>query len=184
LNKSLLAPTVAITLLLAFSGANIAFADSSSHSYDYLVGTGFLCAIYPGACPDITMASNGDTISVTGSGSFTTHPDSVSGGGTFTHTSSQGVVLATGTWTATKLMSFISYGPGFAPDPTLYAGKAVIAVNLYVGSTLVHTGVMTIICMLDEPIPPGHHEGIHLNVQDGINFNKQVDGITVFIRTA
>ncbi len=182
MNRSLFVASVGITLLLALSLANLAYADSGSRSYDYLAGTGFLCGLASLACPDIAMASNGDTITLTGSGSFTIHPDSVSGSGTFIHTSSGGGVLATGTWTATKLLSFDSF-----TSPSVVGGaeggKALIAVNLFVGGTLVHTGVLTVICGLGSP-PPGQLEGIHLNVQDAINFNKQVSGFTVFIRTA
>ncbi len=182
MNRSLLAPTVGITLLLTLSFANLAYADSGSRSYNYLAGTGFLCTLGPGACPDIAIATNSDTITLTGSGSFTIHPDSVSGSGTFIHTSSGGVVLATGTWTATKLLSFDSFTSPSVPGDA-EGGKALITVNLFVGGTLVHTGVLTVICDLGSP-PPGQLEGIQLNVQDVINFNKQVSGFTVFLRTA
>ncbi len=179
MNRRLFGPTVGITLLLALSFANVAFADSGSHTIDFLTGSGPLCGLAPTACPDIAMASNGDMVLLTGSGTITTHPDSATGSGTFTHEDSSGNVKASGTWTATQLLSFVSYGssPGFPPG--FEGGKAVILVHLSVG----FDAILTVICGLGSP-PPGQHEGIHLNVLDVINFNKQVSGFTVFIQTS
>lgn len=52
-----------------------------ARTYEYLIGTGLLCDLDPSACPDVAMAPNGDTVEITGSGTFTIHPDSVTGGG-------------------------------------------------------------------------------------------------------
>ncbi len=180
MNRRLFAPTVGIALLLALSFGNVAFADSGSHTINFLTGSGFLCTLATNACPDIATASNGDMVLITGSGTITTHPDSATGSGTFTHEDSSGNVKASGTWTATQLLSFVSYGsagPGFPPG--FEGGKAVIRVHLSVG----FDAILTVECALGSP-PPGAHEGIRLNVQDIINFNKQASGFTVFIQTA
>ncbi|MGI8514129.1 MAG: hypothetical protein ACR2NT_03130 [Acidimicrobiia bacterium] len=63
----------------------------------------------PGALPDVAEASNGDTLALTGSGTLTTHPKTVTGGGTFTHNFAGGGSLS-GTWEATQLISFNGYG--------------------------------------------------------------------------
>ena len=87
---------------------------------------------------------------------------------------------ASGTWTAAELISFVSYGsagPSFPPG--FEGGKAVILVHTSVG----FDAILTVICAFGSP-PAGQHEGIHLNVQDVINFNKQVSGFTLFIQTA
>ena len=47
--------------------------------------------------------STGDTIRVTGSGSFDTDTGSVTGGGSFTHFNVDGSVFAKGTWVASEL---------------------------------------------------------------------------------
>lgn len=172
--------SVGITLLLALSFGNVALAESGSHTITFLTGSGFLCTLAPSACPDIATASNGDMVLITGSGTITTHPDSATGSGTFTHEDSSGNVKASGTWTATQLLSFVSYGsagPSFPPG--FEGGKAVIRVHLSAG----FDAILTVDCALGSP-PSGAHEGIHLNVQDVINFNKQVSGFTVFIQTA
>ena len=170
-----------ITLLLTMSLANVVFADSGARTYIWIAGAEPICSmIGPDACPDVAMASNGDTVTIAGSGTFTIHPDSVTGTGTFIHKDSGGNVKASGTWTATQLMSFVSYGsagPSFPPG--LEGGKAVIRVHANVGVD----ALLTVFCLLGSP-PSGVDEGVRLNVQDIINFNMQAGGATVFIRTA
>ena len=62
--------------------------------------------------PNVSQASNGDRVSVTGEGEFSVHPKSVTASGTFTHTRANGTVVGSGTWTADKLLSFEFYGCG------------------------------------------------------------------------
>ncbi len=151
-------------------------------TFTYLAASGPLCGLpAPNPCPDIAVADNGDRISVNGSGTFSIFPKSVTGSGMFTHRNAAGTVLATGTWVATDLVSFVSYGnevPMF--PPTFFGGRLAIKVTLFLGSTPVHTAILSITCEIGSP-PAGHHEGITLNVQDAINFNKSVDGFTVFV---
>lgn len=171
-----------ITLLLTMSLANVVFADSGARTYTWIAGAEPICSmIGPGACPDVAKANNGDTVSIAGSGTFTIHPDSVTGSGTFIHKDSAGNVKVSGTWTATQLVSFVSYGPSsFAGlPPGSEGGKAVIRVHASVGVD----AILTVICLLGSP-PSGVDEGIKLNVQDIINFNTQTGGVTLFIRTA
>jgi hypothetical protein len=181
-NKSLL-----ILSLIALASISTAFATRSvaannSMTFTYLAGSGPLCSLnVPHPCPDVAVADNGDMISVNGSGTFSIFPNSVTGGGMFMHKNATGTVLATGTWVATDLVSFVSYGnqvPKF--PPTFFGGRALIKVTLFVGSTAVHTAILAITCDVGSP-PEGHHEGITLNVQDAINFNKSVSGVTLFI---
>lgn len=158
-------------------------AANTSMTFTYLAGSGFLCGLHPKLppCPDIAVADNGDRISVNGSGTFSVSPKSVTGGGMFTHRNAAGTVLAHGTWVATDLVSFVSYGAASSPFPAnFFGGRVSIRVTLFVGSTPVHTAILSITCELGSP-PDGHHEGITLNVQDAINFNKSVSGVTVFI---
>lgn len=175
------APVAAITLLLTLSFANVVFADSGFRAYNYLV---------PATTPtDVAMATNGDTITIVGSGTFTIHPDAVTGAGTFVHKDSSGTVLASGTWTATQLVSFVSYGSGSLQGlpPSFEGGKAVIRVHAVVtggpDTGFEVNALLTVYCLLGSP-PAGQDEGIKLNVQDIINFNMQDGGNTLFIRTA
>lgn len=182
------APVAGITLLLTLSFTNVVFADSGFRAYNYYAGGGFLCTLSASFCPDVAMATNGDTITIAGSGTFTIHPDSVTGSGTFVHQDSAGNVLASGTWTATQLMSFVSYGsagPSFPPG--FEGGKAVIRVHSVVtggpATGFEVDALLTVQCLLGTP-PSGFEEGIRLNVQNIINFNMPDGGNTLFIRTA
>jgi hypothetical protein len=171
-----------ITLLLSMSLANVVLADSGARSYVWIAGAEPLCTVVgPEACPDVARASNGDTVSIAGSGTFTIHPDSVTGSGTFIHKDSAGNVKASGTWTATQLVSFVSYGSASLQGlpPNFEGGKAVIRVHASVGVD----AILTVYCVLGSP-PSGVDEGIRLNVQNIINFNTQAGGTTIFIRTA
>ena len=157
----------------AIVGVQPASSDSGSATFNFLAGSGFLCGLEAGACPDITKADNGDTIEITGSGTVSIHPNSVGGGGTFTHKDSNGNVLAQGSWTAQRLISFVPY---LVLSNNLAGGEALISVSLSDGSQ----AILTVTCAIGAP--PGHMEGIFLNIQDVINFNKKVSGITIYIK--
>ena len=168
-------------LLLLARGAP-ASAQSATVTYDYFAGSGVPCSI--SECPDVASAPNGDTITIAGSGTLSIHPDSVTGSGTFTHKDASGTVLAEGTWAAQQLLSFVSYGTSPGLPPTFEGGKALVLIHLSPnagGSGF--DAVLRITCLVGSP-PVGAHEGIRLNVQDVINFNKEVSGDTLFIRTS
>ena len=165
-----------------------ASADSSNETFGFLVGTGFLCGLAPSACPDVSRADNGDTIQIAGSGTLMTNPKTASGGGTFVHKRGS-TTVASGTWTATDLLSFQDYGT--SPDLTIprvaHAGTALIAVHLVVtggpATGLQADGVLRVTCELPGALVPGTKtEGVRLVVDDLINFNKEVSGFTVFIK--
>ena len=164
--------------LLLGTGAR-ASAQSATVTYNYLAGAGLLC---PDNCPDVASAPNGDTITIAGQGTLSIHPDSVTGGGTFTHRNASGTVLAEGTWTAQQLLSFVSYGTAPPFPPTFEGGKALMLIHLSPSTGGAgFDGVLRITCLIGSP-PASAHEGIRLNVQDVINFNKEVSGDTLFIR--
>ncbi len=171
----------ALSVLLAFVGAGSTSAHSGSVTYDHHIGDSFLASVNPEFSPDVAMAANGDTITLTGSGTLGVHPKSVSGGGDFIHKDAGGSVLATGTWTAQRLLAFKEFpkGEGFPED--FAAGHAVMMVQLSVGGTPVHTGILYFDCDLEEN-PPGHGEGSRLAVQGALNFNQKVSGATLFVR--
>jgi hypothetical protein len=163
-----------------------AAGKKQSTSYRFLVGSGVVCGLpVPSPCPAIAKAPRGDTIEVAGQGTLSVHPKSVTGGGTFTHKGAAGNVIASGAWTATKLLSFKSYGTSslVALPPGATAGKALIRVRLAAGP-MTFKGTLWVFCEFpDVPIPAGFHEGIRLSIAGtGLNFNKQVSGLTLFIR--
>jgi hypothetical protein len=130
------------------------------------------------------MADNGDTIALTGHGTLSVFPSSVTGSGTFKHMAPDGTVRAMGTWTALQLMSFRSFGNSPGLPSNFDGGKALMLIQLSVNGHPVHTAVLTVICEVGNP-PDGLHEGFRLAVQDTpFNFNKQVSGLTLFISQA
>ncbi len=170
-------------LLLLVRGAP-ASAQSATVTYNYLVGSGLLCSLGPAACPDVASAPNGDSISLAGSGTLSIHPDSVTGGGTYIHKDASGTVLDQGTWTAQQLLSFVSYGTAPPFPPNFEGGKALVSIHLSPSTGGAgFDAVLRITCLVGSP-PTGAHEGIRLDIQDVLNFNKEVSGDTLFIRTS
>jgi len=149
-------------LLTGFLPATV-FADNGHKTYQYLLGVDPLCSLAPDACPDVSSAPNGDTVAVAGMGTFD--------------------IRASGTWQATKLIAFHSFGSGSAQGlPSNFeGGLALIQVTLKVHDTPVFNAVLKVGCELGNP-PGGWHEGIELTVLGaGINFNEKVSGFTLFI---
>jgi hypothetical protein len=170
----------AVLFLLVFSATACgllavlpAWSNSGSATFQYLAGSGFLCGLDSIACPDIALADNGDTIEITGSGTLTVKPKSVSGGGTFTHKDPSGAPVESGSWTAQQLISFVPY---LVLPNNLAGGSALVRVQLSNGSS----AILLIDCAIGAP--PGRGAGVTLNIQDVINFNKKVSGFTIYIK--
>ena len=184
--------TIAAGLLVACRADTIAAPSDSpiaakivdqnvAATYGWHAGDAFVPPLIP---PDVAEAANGDRIILTGTGTLTLHPKSATGGGTFTHTTAEGTVLVTGTFTATELLSFESYGPSPLLPPFLNSGQALIRVALVPdGSTTSIDGILRIECVLPGgTFPGGKEEGINLLLPGLANFNHQVSGATVFVR--
>lgn len=155
-----------------------------------------------GAYPSVARADNGDTVELTGEGSFTLQPKSINGEApqvaaafgavprTFTHRDTQGNVLADGSWEPTAVLNYQSYGPATEEQsaefgglpPGTEGGKLRMKVALVVDGAHVADGIITIICLLGEP-PANADEATLLLIQDtGLNFNQGVHSDNVFIR--
>jgi hypothetical protein len=136
--------------------------------------------------PNVAMAPNGDTVAVTGTGTFSTKPTAATGGGTFTHTLAGGETI-TGTYTVTELVDFQPYGCGVVfgtPLPAdLCGGRLVFRVVLvpHANPSLTLDGLLTIYCLIGAP-PASAEEGIRLVVPGLLNFNQVVSGENVYIK--
>ncbi len=115
----------------------------------------------------------GDTIRVTGSGTFDTSAKAIVASGSFTHISKTGLVLARGTWVATGFTSFRSFG---GPNPGTQGGQ------LWLKSTLLPNGeapvpnmVMSITCRVGLSPGQGPEEGTTVG-----DFTMKTDGSTLF----
>jgi hypothetical protein len=188
MSRQLAAVVIAVLCVLSLvpTFALAAPASVDHTTYLFQVGSPVLITL-PDAGPDVSMAPNGSTVAMLGSGSFNSGPDkSVSGGGTYVIKNASGGTLSQGTWTATHMLGFVNYGSGSAQDlpPFLYGGQATMTVNL----SGLGSGVLNIVCTLGTP-PPGHNftageEGIDLMLGNGLTFNREVMGDTVFINPA
>jgi hypothetical protein len=168
-----------ILLALALAAAavlvpTVAVADSATHTYLLEMGE-----------PNLGVAANGEQIAITGGGEFSVNPNAVDAAGGFTHTDSSGNVLATGTWTATELINYQSYGCGEvfgSPIPPELCGGAVkMNVTLTpTGTSLQLPGIMTVFCVIGTHAPQSVQgpltEGVTLNVPGIQNFNHSNGG--------
>jgi hypothetical protein len=176
-----------ILFVLALASALVfipttAVADSATHSYVLVMGE-----------PNFGFASNGDTVAITGQAEFSVNPNAVSGGGSFTHMNAAGTVLATGTWEATGLLDYQSYGCGVVfgnpIPPNLCGGRVAMKVMLTTPLGQL-PGILTVICVIG-PNPPNsiissgdRSEGATLSVPGIVNFNHTAGGDNVIVQTS
>jgi hypothetical protein len=152
-----------VGLMLGQTSALASDANGNHDTYIWVVG-----ATTPS---DTAIAPDGSTITMKGHGTLSAGPDNTaSGGGTYSLSSG-----GSGTWTATSVLGFVSYGPAAAP--LLFGGETKLNISLSNGAT----GVLTITCLLGSP-PPSKEEGITVILGTAGQFTKQDGGNTVFIR--
>ncbi len=156
-------------------------------TFDWHVGDKFLTDLNPAFGPDNATADNGDYVLLVGTGTFNAATNAAGGSGTFEHHHADGSLFATGTWTASGVISFVSYGHGTGtPFPTTFFGGKLA---LRVAATPAGEGAptfpatLTVFCLIGSP-PSGVEEGVRLNVYDLINFNMPSGGNTVFVLTS
>ena len=174
-----------ILLVLGLAAALVlvpsaAIADRAKHTYTLEMEG-----------PNFGAAPNGDVVTITGHADFSVNPKSADGSGTFTHTSN-GSVVGSGTWTATELLDYQSYGCGIVFDiplpPDFCGGKVKLRVTLTTPLGQ-QPATMTVICIIG-PNPPDsafgdkRSEGAMLDVPGVINFNHTAGGDNVIIQTS
>jgi hypothetical protein len=116
--------------------------------------------------------SMGDTIRVTGSGTFDASSAAIVASGSFTHTHSNGTVVARGTWVATGFTSFVGFG---GPSPGFQGGQLFITATLFPDGESPHTGIpMVVTCLFGSP-PAGLEEGTTVG-----DFTHITGGTTIF----
>jgi hypothetical protein len=152
-------------------------SNNESATYEYLMEV-----------PNVAMSADGDTVTVTGEGTFSVHPYTASGGGSFT-LGDDGTTVS-GTWTALDTIAFQPYGCGVVLGdpirPDFCGGLLGLDVVLTPSSGPQMSGTLWVICIIGDI--PGQAftsrnatEGIVLNVPGVDNYNKQVSGMNVYI---
>ena len=118
----------------------------------------------------------GETIRVTGSGTFDTATGTVQGGGSYTVFGPDGRVTERGTWSANALVSFDSYG---GVNPGFQAGLLMMTITAAPDGGAPVTGVpMTVLCVPEIPgkeVPEEGEEGVTVGP-----FSERVSGFTLF----
>jgi hypothetical protein len=205
--SSLIVTWVAVPSLAVFLGAGPAMAQSGSANYTFLVAAGFLCDSGDSTtCPAVVKSANGDSYEMSGAGTLTPQSKSVTAAGTFTHKSTDGIVLETGVWIASELVSFDSYGiapgalmregrafgpPQFGPmrlrmfsGSTPAGGRAVLHIRLLPVRGLAKNAMLQVNCAIGK-VPPEHQvEGVRLAFEGGgAEFNEEVSGRALFLLT-
>ena len=180
-------------------------SQSTTASYTFLIGSGFLCE--PGdtsMCPATVRGNSQDSYDVTGAGTFDAQSKSVKAAGTYSHKSPNGNVRETGVWIATELAAFDSYGaaPGavlhqglaFAPasygskgfpmlsGPMPTGGLAVFRIRLLPTQGSPRVAVLQVNCALGDVPRERSVEGIRLALE-GTNaeFSEEVSGRVIFV---
>ncbi len=181
--KRRFALSVGLLFGLLVLGAGSAVASATE--FDFHVGDQFLTNLGfpPGV---VARAPNGDTIRVIGTGEFDTAGNEADGQGTFEHRSSSGGLIASGTWEATKLVSFTDFGGQAGLPPDLRGGSAVIKVHgkghpaTNPSATVEFDATLMVDCAIGN-VPASFEEGITFKIDGGLNFNEKVSGVTVFV---
>jgi hypothetical protein len=180
-----------LSLVAAVSGPlamapGAVFADSASHSYLLVAEEA-----------NVGVAASGDTIHVTCEGgegvcgTFAVHPKSIEASGEFQHFDAAGDLFASGTWTATELISIHAYGCGevlgqtIPPDLCGGAVKFRATFSTPIGEL---QGTITVFCIVGPKAPSSHNEpsgeGVTVVVPGIVNFNHTGGGDNIFVQTS
>src|ERR1700686_2295918 len=120
--------------------------QNSSATYVWIIGG------------DVAQSSNGDQITLSGTGPLGIHPKSATGGGNFNSD-----VIGSGTWIVTELLSFQAYGPGTLSGlpPGSTSGRGLFRVQLMPTGKPSVEGILDLECNIPgSTVPGGIHEGI------------------------
>lgn len=172
----------ALVVVLALASGAQASSDNLSAKFEYHVSDAFIQSAGepPQTGAEATATIGGDHVRVVGMGTFNTAAGTATGEGTFVHTNASGVIVGFGTWTATRLVSFTSYGCGVA---TLKIHVSGTLVNPPAGHVEVDA-TLFVDCLIGTP-PVTAREGIRLDGRPAApNFdttNESPHGETLFI---
>ncbi len=139
-----------------------AMASSTTHSFS-LAGTNV--SVASGITGSDMMASPGDSIRVTGAGTFDPRAATVKAKGKFVHLNVDGTVHCKGTWVATSLTGWSSFGV----DENGEEGGVLSLVITHYCSTMgmTMTGIpMTVTSAVNAPAGADYVEGITMGMFD------------------
>jgi len=167
-----LAFLIAAAVTIVWPAASIATApNNESNTYRFVMDEA-----------NSARTSAGDSLSVTGSGTFGVHPKSATGGGDYTFTAADGTTFS-GKWTVNGLIAFQPYGCGVLfgqpIPPDLCGGRVVLDVSAETPFGT-QSGQLTIYCEIGSP-PPSTEEGITAVIPSVGSFSRQTGGMNVYV---
>jgi hypothetical protein len=134
--------------------------------------------------PNSAQDPAGDTLAVTGEGTFSVHAKSASGGGMYTFTGANGTTFKN-RWTVNGLIAFQPYGCGvFMGDPipdSLCGGRVILDITATTPFGP-KSAQLTIYCEIGYP-PPSSEEGITAVVPSVGSFMRQTGGMNVYVKS-
>ena len=161
-------------------------ADSANHTY-----------ILVAEEANVGVAPSGDTIHISceategACGTFAVNPKAITASGEFEHFLPGGSLFASGTWTATKLISFHAYGCGVVfgdPIPPDLCGGAVKFAATFDTPLGALPGTITVFCVVGDKVPASiggpFTEGVTVDVPGIVNFNHPGGGDNIYIQTS
>lgn len=143
----------------------------------FIVGDGILVA-----GPDVTVAPNGNRITMTGHGILSLTGIAAEGFGSYAVTNSKGNLLSIGTWTVLRAeRKFVSFGtlPGFPLG--FQGGQSLLEIQFQDISQHRFLSELLVTCLIGSP-PPNDQEGVHLRSPVLGTFNDSISGQTLFIQ--
>lgn len=157
-----LAMVALVALPVLVSMPRPAVATDSQYSFN-LAG--------PNTAVALTGPHAGDTIRVTGSGTFDPGVGTVVASGSFTHFHADGTAHEKGAWEATGFTSFVGFG---GPNPGLQGGVLVITVTHFPDGGEPHEDIaMSVASTINAP--PGYQEGTTVG-----DFTEKTSGRVLF----
>jgi len=133
---------------------------------------------------NMSQDAAGDTLAVSGDGTFGVHAKSASGAGDYTFTGADGTTFS-GTWKVNGLVTYQPYGCGVlfgTPIPSdLCGGRLVLGVTATTPFGP-QPAQLTVICLIGNP-PPSSEEGINAVIPSVGSFNRQIVGDNVYVKS-
>ena len=169
-----------VAFALAITGpaaSNATLANNSSDTYQLVMDV-----------PNVSQDAHGDTLGVTGQGTWSVHPKSTDASGAFTFTSADGTTSFSGTWRANALIAFQPYGCGVVHTPS---GDVILPPNFCGGRVVFditattpfgpERGQLTIYCIIGDR-PPSVEEGIAAVIPSVGDVNRQISGMNHYVK--
>ena len=137
--------------------------------------------------PNVSQDAAGDTLSVTGHGTWSVHPKATDASGNFTFMGADGTTFS-GSWTANSLITFQPYGCGVVHSdtgdvilpPDFCGGRVVFDVTAVTPFGLAQ-GQLTIFCIIGNR-PSSVEEGIAAVIPSVGAFNRHISGMNHYVK--